>query len=103
MAHKWARWLHNPCRRVPTASHLGRESRVADKWAQWLHDPCHQGGPHRFRARGSIRGGPQMGKVTTSRLPPGHRQRFSASAKSQVAHPWVRWLHKPCHLGVPTA
>ena len=42
-----------------------------------------------------------MGKVATSRLPPGHRPRFSASAKSQVAHQWARWLHNPCHLGGP--
>ena len=30
MAHKWARWLHNPCRLgVPTASERGAESEVA--------------------------------------------------------------------------
>ena len=80
MAHKWARWLHNPYRLggspplqsggqnqkwptsgqghyitptawgVPTASERGAESEVAHKWARWLHNPYRLGGPHRFRA-----------------------------------------------------
>ena len=50
---------------VPTASEPGAESEVAHKWARWLHNPCRLGGPHRLRARGSIRGGPQVGKVAT--------------------------------------
>ena len=38
VAHKWAGWLHNPCRLgVPTASQWGAESEVAHKWARWLH------------------------------------------------------------------
>ena len=84
VAPKWARWLHNPCRLVPTASERGGgggqnhrwptsgqggyitpaawgvptaskrgvESKVAHKWAKWLHNPCRLGGPHRFRAGG---------------------------------------------------
>ena len=36
---------------------------VAHKWARWLHNPCRLGGPHRFRAGGKIRSGPQVGKV----------------------------------------
>ena len=35
---------------VPTASERGAESEVAHKWARWLHNPCRLGGPHRFRA-----------------------------------------------------
>ena len=32
VAHKWARWLHNPCRLgVPTASKRGPQSEVAYK------------------------------------------------------------------------
>ena len=101
VAHKWARWLHNPCRLggphrfraggqkqkwptsgqggyippaawgVPTASERGAKAEVAHKWARWLHNPCRLGGPHRFRARGKIRSGPQVGMVATYPLPPG--------------------------------
>ena len=95
MAHKWARWLHNPCRLgdphrsrlegqnqkwptsgqsdyitlaahgVPTASQREAESEVAHKWAKWLHYPCCPGHPHRFRAGHKIRSGPQVGKWAT--------------------------------------
>ena len=94
-AHKWPTWLHNPCRLrgspplqsggqnqrrptsglgdyitpaawgVPTASEWGAKSEVAHKWARWLHNPCRLRGPHRFRAGGRIRSGPQVGKVAT--------------------------------------
>ena len=50
---------------VPTASKRRAEAKVAHKWARWLHNPCRPGGPHRFRAGGRIRGGPQLGKVAT--------------------------------------
>ena len=46
-------------------SEQGAESEVAHKWARWLHNPCRLGGPHRFRAGGRIRSGPQVGKVAT--------------------------------------
>ena len=45
---------------VPTASEWRVESEVARKWARWLHNPCRLGGPHRFRAGGRIRSGPQV-------------------------------------------
>ena len=35
---------------------------MAHKWARWLHNPCRLGGPRRFRAGGRIRGGPQVGR-----------------------------------------
>ena len=74
VAHKWARWLHNPCcLGGPPASERGAESEVAHKWARWLHNPCRLGGPHRFRAGSRIRGGPEV----------------------------ARWLHNPCRLGGP--
>ena len=188
VAHKWARLLHNPCRLgyprrfkaggksrsgpqvgevatspmpprgspplqsggqnqkwpingnggyispaalgIPTASKRGAKSQVAHKWARWLHHPCHLGDPHRFKARGKIRSGPQVGKVATSPLPPrgspplqsgGQNQKWpihgqggyitpaasgintasKRGAKSEVAHKWARWLHHPCHLGDP--
>ena len=85
----------NPTARgVPTASDRGAKSEVAHKWARWLHNSCHHGGspplqiggqnqrwptsglggyitpatmggPHRFRAGGRIRSGPEVGPVAT--------------------------------------
>ena len=49
----------------PTALERGAASEVAHKWATWLHNPCRLGGHHRFRAWGGIRGGPQVGNVAT--------------------------------------
>ena len=115
---------------IPTASERGAKSEVAHKWARWLHHPCHLGDPHRFKAGGKIRSGPQVGKVATSPLPPrgspplqsgGQNQKWpihgqggyitpaasgintasKRGAKSEVAHKWARWLHHPCHLGDP--
>ena len=48
---------------VPTTSEQEAESEVAHKWARWLHNPCRPGGPHRFRVGGRIRGGQQVCKV----------------------------------------
>ena len=50
---------------VPNASERGAELGVAHKWAGWLHNPCRLGGPHRFRAGGRIRIGPQVGWAAT--------------------------------------
>ena len=115
---------------IPTASKRGAKSEVAHKWARWLHHPCRLGDPHRFRAGGKIRSGPQVGKVATSPLPPrgspplqsgGQNQKWPTNgqggyitpaasgiptaseggAKSEVAHNWTRWLHHPCRLGHP--
>ena len=54
---------------IPTASERGAKSEVAHKWAKWLPHPCRIGDPHRFRAGGKMRSGPQVGKVATSPLP----------------------------------
>ena len=55
---------------IPTASERGGKSEVAHKWAKWLRDPCHLGDPQGCRAGGGgIRSGPQVGKVATSPLP----------------------------------
>ena len=54
---------------IPAASERGAKSDVAHKWAKWLPHPCRIGDPHRFRAGGKIRFGPQVGKVATSALP----------------------------------
>ena len=115
---------------IPTASERGAKSEVAHKWAKWLHHPCRLGDPLRFRAGGKIRSGQQMGKVATSPLPPrgsppphsgGQNQKWPINgqggyvtpaalgiptasergAKSEVAHKWARWLHQPYRLGDP--
>ena len=43
---------------IPTASKRGAKSEVAHKWARWLHQPCRLGDPRRFKAGGQIRSGP---------------------------------------------
>ena len=115
---------------IPTASKRGAKSEVAHKWANWLPHPCRAGDPHRFRAEGKIRSGPQVGKLATSPLPyqgspplhnGGQNQKWPTSgqigyltpavsgiptaskrgAKSEVAHKWANWLPHPCRIGDP--
>ena len=120
-----------PPRGSPPLQSRGAKSEVAHKWARWLHHPCRLGDPHRFKAGGQnqkwptsgqggyitptasgiptnterggrIRSGPQVGKVATSPLPPrGSPPLQRRGAKSEVAHKWARWLHHPCRLGDP--
>ena len=88
---------------IPTASERGAKSEVAHLWAEWLRHPCRLGDPHRFRAGGKIRSGPQVGKMATSPLP----SRGSPPLQSgggggrEVAHLWAKWLRHPCRLGDP--
>ena len=115
---------------IPTASERGAKSEVAHKWAKWLPHPCRIGDPHRCRAQGKIRSGPQVGKMATSPLPyrgspllqsGGQNQKWPTSgqngyltpavsgsptasergAKSEVAHKWAKWLPHPCRIGDP--
>ena len=115
---------------IPTASERGAKSEVAHKWAKWLPHPCRIGDPHRFRAGGKIKSGPQVGKMATSPLPyrgspplqsAGQNQKWPTSgqsgyltpavsgiptasergAKSEVAHKWAKWLPHPCRIGDP--
>ena len=130
VAHKWAMWLPHPCRiggspplqsgrqnqkwptsgqsgyltpavsGIPTASERGAKSEVAHKWAKGLPHPCRIGDPHRFRAGGKMRSGPQVGKVAASPLPyRGSPPLQSGGAKSEVAHKWAKWLPHPCRIG----
>ena len=106
----------------PTTSERGAKSEVAHKWANWLPHPCHIGDPHRCRAGGKIRSGPQVGKLATSPLPyrgapplqsGGQNQNWPTpavlgiptaaerGAKSEVAHKWANWLPHPCRIGDP--
>ena len=44
MAHRWAGWLHNPCRlKVANRFREGIKSEMAHMWAGWLHNPCRLG------------------------------------------------------------
>ena len=87
---------------IPTASERGAKSEVAHKWAKWLPHSCRIRDPHRFRAGGEIRSGPQVGKVATSPLPHrGSPPLQSRGAKSEVAHKWAKWLLHPCRIGDP--
>ena len=115
---------------IPTAARRGAKSEVAHLWAKWLRHPCRLGDPHRFRAGGKIRSGPQVGKMATSPLPSrgspplqsgGQNQKWPTcgqngyvtlavsgiptaskwKAKSEVAHLWAKWLRHPCRLGDP--
>ena len=89
MAHKWARWLHNPCRlggphrfRAGEVAHKWANIEVAHKWARW--HPCRLGGPHHFSITPAAWGVPTASE---------------RGAESEVAHKWARWLHNPCRLG----
>ena len=115
---------------IPTASKRGAKSEVAHKWARWLHHPCRLGDPHRFRSGGQNQKWPingQGGYITpaASGIPSaserGQNQKWPINgqggyitpaasgiptasergAKSEVAHKWARWLHHPCRLGDP--
>ena len=50
---------------IPNASGRGAQSEVAHKWARWLHEPCRPGGPDRFKAGGTIRSGPLVDMVAS--------------------------------------
>ena len=87
---------------IPTASERGAKSEGAHKWARWLHHPCRLGEAERFRPGGKNQKWPtsgQGGYITpaASGIPSASQRR----AKSEVAHKWARWLHHPCHLGDP--
>ena len=117
-----------PYRGIPTASERGAKSEVARKWAKWLPHPCRIGDPHRFRAGGKVRSGPQVGKMATSPLPyrgspplqsGGQNEKWPTSgqsgyltpavsgiptalergAKLEVAQKWAKRLPHPCRIG----
>ena len=131
VAHKWVSWLHNPCRLgVPTASQRGAESEVAHKWAGWLHNPCRLGGSPPLQSGGQNQKWPTSGSagyITPAAwgVPIGSERGAESEvatsgsagyithaawgvptasergAESEVAHKWVSWLHNPCRLGGP--
>ena len=58
-------YITNAAWGVTNAAERGTESEVAHKWARWLHDPCRPGVLKCFRAEDRTRSGPQMGRVAT--------------------------------------
>ena len=103
---------------------------MAHKWAGWLHYPCRMGGPQRFSAGDRMRKGPQMDRVAALPLPPGRSRTLQHAgqtqkwpengvggyitpsalgipntverwSKSPAAHYRAGWLHKPGCLGGP--
>ena len=134
VAHLWAKWLRHPCRLgdphrcraggqnqkwptcgqngyvtpavlgIPTASERGAKSEVAHLWAKWLRHPCRLGDPHRYKAGGKIRSGPQVGKVATSPLPSRGSPRLQSGGQNQK---WPTCGQNgyltPVVSGIPTA
>ena len=56
---------------------------MAHKKAKWVRHPCRLGIPHRLRAGGKIRSGPQVGKVATSPLPSRESPPLESGGKNQ--------------------
>ena len=82
---------------IPTVAGRGAKSDVAHKWAKWLRQPCRLGDPNRFRAGSKIRSGlvvskaggqngyvaPLVGKMATSPLPSRGSPPFQSGGKNQ--------------------
>ena len=63
MAHKWADWLHNPCRLGGRNTSKKRtKSEVAHKCA-YLHNLCRLGAAQGFKQWDKIRSGPKIGQL----------------------------------------
>ena len=84
---------------IPIASKRGAKSEVAHKWARWLHQPCRLGDPHRFKAGGKIRSGPYMGKVATSPLPPRGSPPLQSGGQNQKCPKKGGNATSPLHYG----
>ena len=87
---------------IPTASERGAKSEVAHKWTRWLHHPLPPRGSPPLQSGGQNQKWPtygQGGYITpaASEIPTASERR----AKSEVAHKWTKWLHRPCRLGDP--
>ena len=97
LADKWAKWLPHSCRMGdPDCCRAGGTIRSGPQVGKLATLPCRIGDPYRFRAGGKIRSGPQVGKLATSPLP--YR---GSGAKSELAHKWAKWLPHPCRIGDP--
>ena len=118
-------------RGAPPLQSGGLNQKWPTKWANWLPHPCRIGEPHRCRAGGKIRSGPQSGQI--GYLTPaasGSPTAAERGTKSEVAHKvgklatsplpyrgapplqsggqnqkwptkWANWLPHPCRIGEP--
>ena len=83
---------------IPSASERGTKSEVAHLWARWLHNACSPP----FQSGGQKQKWPTSGQG--GYIAPAASESANASqrgTKSEVAHNWARWLHKPFRLGEP--
>ena len=79
-------------RGVPTASEGGAKLVVAHKWVRWLHNPCRLGGPHHFKAGGRIRSGnTRKWKILFFGGDATKRGFESGGTISEIAHKWAQW------------
>ena len=133
VAHKMGKLATSPLpyRGAPPLQSGGQNQKWPTKWANWLPHPCRIGEPHRCRAGGKIRSGPQNGQI--GYLTPavsGSPTAAERGAKSEVAHKvgklatsplpyrgapplqsgglnqkwptkWANWLPHPCRIGEP--
>ena len=105
VAHKWADWLHDPCRLGGggggcNALERGTQSKGAHKWADWLHNPCRLRGPQLLIARRSVRSGPQVDVLATwPLLSEGGGGTPQSGGQNQQWPKWEDWLQDPCRLG----
>ena len=100
MAHKWARWLHNPCRlaRSPMLQNGGQNHRWPTSGASGYITPAVCGGHRCWGQKQKWPTGGQGGYIT---LPPVDPRCFRAGNKISSGPHWAWWLHNPCHLGGP--
>ena len=104
VAHKWARWLHNPCRLggSPTLRTGEQNQRWPTSGPGGYITLATLGGPHRFTAQNQK--WPISGPGGYITLPAcGVPRASERGAESEMAHKWAGWQHNPCRLGVPTA
>ena len=93
---------------ILTASKRGAKSEVAHKWAMWLHHPCRFGDPHRFKAGAKsemsnkraemqrhpcIMGGPQLRGQNQKWLNLGQGQNFGCAVQKNTTK---KNSHKRC-------
>ena len=69
---------------VPNISERGTKSSKVHKWAGWLHHPCRLGTHQRFRAGNKISNAPQVGYYPRKRTP--HSARGAATVVNSTFH-----------------
>ena len=114
---------------APNASKQGAKAEEAHKWAVWLHHPCRLRGPQRLRLGDRIRRGPQLGRQLHHSQALGGSPTLQIGVQKQkrpISGPfdyitlvvpgfptasewggggleetnkWADWLHHPCRLG----